>query len=217
MDSHLLFSDANLGEHFFKTSLDGRNTYIEAISHNTECIETLQILREREQLAEYLNLFDGLALSLNQHSIFCRFMIDFNIIISNLYSVKDNSEQMLFVRLLYIELFRFREKISKDNNHLMLFFKSQNIDNTEYVQKRRDFEKTYSDHITTIRHKISAHFEESYNYIHFEKVINSIPVLEISKMTENFISLMRLLSALYKNAYDYTHQIISTIATETSN
>lgn len=141
---------------------------------------------------------------LNMYCIFLNFSIDSSIECRELMLAKNKSEQIHYCKQIYIELFRYLERVQKDSQILYsLSIVSNNQDlHKKYTESNRTFKTQYESHIKNRRNKFFAHIKDINNYNEYYNEVLKISIHEVINMCIQFSKVQGILSELYSNIFD---------------
>ena len=123
------------------------------------------------------------------------FSIDISISLRELMLATNKSEQIYYMKHIYIELYRFLEKL---NNHLGLIkkFQAGETDYIEYNRSLHEFRAQFYDTIKTNRNHFFAHLNK-HEYTEYYKLVTLLDAEEVAKMCSSFFQTQIKLSNLF--------------------
>jgi hypothetical protein len=152
--------------------------------------KTLKVSYAKDLTQILLKRIDFLKL----HCFFLNFSIDISISLRELMLSTNKPEQIFYIKSIYIELYRFLEKL---NNYLGIIkkFKIAEDEYKDYTQSLQEFRSRYYQTIKTTRNDFFAHLDK-HEYSDYYNIIIKLDPEEIAKMCINFLHTNAKLSSL---------------------
>lgn len=133
--------------------------------------------------------------------IYCNFLdstTELSISSRELYIAKNKTEQIYYIKNIYLNIARYIERMKTQNQFLHALATSYDCLSLfhAYTQANRDFNTRYGKEITDNRNKIIAHFDKGTSYTEYYRTTLNYDAEAIAQMTIQFMDVQKLLANL---------------------
>lgn len=143
-----------------------------------------------ETNSEIKSITEQIVSILNLYSISVHIFIDLSINVREFYLAKKRIEQILYIKHIYIELYRYLERHNSDLGLLKTASHQLNIYDKykQYVKIFNEFKQKEYSQIKEHRNKIFAHINDTKDYKDYYSTVISIDIEDVGNMLINFIN-----------------------------
>lgn len=203
IENEILLSTTTSGINLYKASKAVIDEYSSDIDTSVQSIALCELLRTTVATIEIPKKDEFIDFQINQiaffelYCFFLNFSIDFSISSRELYLATNKSEQIFYIKSIYVELYRYLER---HNNELGIIKKLYGVSEEykEYNRCLKDFRSNYYEQIKTNRNTFFAHFDNGARYGDYFKFATSLDAEKVARMCISFLSVQEKLSRIFK-------------------
>ena len=203
IENGILISTTTSGVNLYKTSKAVIDNYSNYIDIGIQSIELCELLKTTVATIEIPKRDEFIDFQTNQiaffelYCFFLNFSIDFSISSRELYLATNKSEQIFYIKSIYIELYRYLER---HNNDLRIIKELYGV-SEEYKEYNRclsEFRSNYYEKIKTNRNTFFAHFDKGTQYGDYFKFATNLDAEKVARMCNSFLSVQEKLAIIFK-------------------
>lgn len=201
--NEILISTTTSGINLYKVSKGVIEDYSTGIDINIKYIALCELLRVTAATIDIPKKDEFIDFQIKQiafYEIYCFFLnfsIDFSISSRELYLATNKSEQIFYIKTIFIELYRYLER---HNSELGIIKKLCGVSEEykEYNKCLNEFRSNHYEKIKTNRNTFFAHFDNDARYGDYYEFVARLDAEEVAKMCISFLSLHEKLSIIFK-------------------
>jgi hypothetical protein len=203
IENGILISTTASGINLYKASKAVIDDYSSDIDINIQSIALCELLRttvatiEIPQKDEFIDFQTNRIAFCELYCFFLNFSIDFSISSRELYLATNKSEQIFYIKSIYIELYRYLERHNKDLGIIKKLY-GVSEEYKEYNRCLKEFRSNYYEQIKTNRNTFFAHLDNGARYGDYFEFTTNLDAEEVAKMCVSFLSVQEKLSIIYK-------------------
>ena len=187
-----------------KIIIEENAEYIESCIKSIDLIESAineaskLLIPEKEN---FIALHSDIVAFYKLYCFFLNFSIDFSICSRELCLAKSKSEQIFFIKVIYIELYRFLERHNIDLGIIKRLL-GKTDDYKDYNNCLKNFRSVYYEQIKSNRNLFFAHLDRESQYEDYYRLILRFDIENEVKMCSSFLVAQEKLSKIYRDLFN---------------
>lgn len=201
-ENDILISTTDVGINLYTSSKRIIEEYSVGIDENIKHIEFCESLPTQidkvplSQKDEFIDFSQKRIEFCHLSCFFLNFSIDFSISTRELYLATNISEQIFYIKSIYIELYRYLERHNSELGHIKKLYGASD-EYKRYNRHLTSFRTKYYEQIKANMNTFFAHLDNNVPYEDYYKFVTNLDAEEVVKMCISFLSVQEELSKMF--------------------